>query len=434
VRSRLARAYELWESRQERDVIEPGTTLSAWLATSIAIYAIILGCLVTGEFPGGSLWRALVAPGPVILEGFMIAIVWRRRLITWSTFLACNVVGSALLIFALASLALLAAGRTSFLFVAFTATVATLHGWNTKSSVEAPIMALAAICGIALAEAFTVSHDWVLVAMMAVATLYSSLMMGTWSARAHARLIAHREAIQAGLLEEHARRNRSLRSGLTHMLSLRHDQRNLAQSVALDLGDLEAGLESPQTRDSLRAISSTFEQLRELLAAAPPDDEQSVAGAESGVEAVSLANVAADVLGIVRSRYSRVHLESLVRVDLPLLLLRGGALSLRRILLNLLLNACEGDGRGKGATRVTLAAERDRTGTITVLTVTDDGPGFPSSILKRRVPFLSSKPEGSGLGLFTVESHVRACGGEIRYANLAGGGAEVTVELPVARE
>jgi C4-dicarboxylate-specific signal transduction histidine kinase len=65
--------------------------------------------------------------------------------------------------------------------------------------------------------------------------------------------------------------------------------------------------------------------------------------------------------------------------------------------------------------------------------VRDDGPGFPPDVLGRPVaPFVTTKPAGLGLGLYTAERLARASGGSLERANLPGGGAAVTLFLQLA--
>jgi len=66
--------------------------------------------------------------------------------------------------------------------------------------------------------------------------------------------------------------------------------------------------------------------------------------------------------------------------------------------------------------------------------VRDRGPGFTTEILDHLgTPYNSSKrTAGSGLGLFLVFNVVRKLGGRVTAENRIGGGAEVTVELPLA--
>lgn len=68
------------------------------------------------------------------------------------------------------------------------------------------------------------------------------------------------------------------------------------------------------------------------------------------------------------------------------------------------------------------------------LTVTDAGPGFSADMLaKLGTPFQSSKNRiGGGLGLYLVLNVARTLGGSVSARNRAQGGAEVTIELPLA--
>ena len=67
------------------------------------------------------------------------------------------------------------------------------------------------------------------------------------------------------------------------------------------------------------------------------------------------------------------------------------------------------------------------------LVVSDHGPGFAREMLERiGKPYQSSKgTHGRGLGLFLSLNVARSLGGTIEAANLQGGGAAVTVTLPL---
>lgn len=68
------------------------------------------------------------------------------------------------------------------------------------------------------------------------------------------------------------------------------------------------------------------------------------------------------------------------------------------------------------------------------LIVRDAGPGFSPEMLRNFAkPYHSSKGRpGSGLGLFLSVNVARTLGGTIEASNMAGGGAEVVVKLPLA--
>jgi len=63
----------------------------------------------------------------------------------------------------------------------------------------------------------------------------------------------------------------------------------------------------------------------------------------------------------------------------------------------------------------------------------DQGPGFTAdSLLKAMDPFYSTSPDGLGLGLPHARRAVNSQGGEVFLRNVAGGGAEVEIQLPLA--
>jgi signal transduction histidine kinase len=84
---------------------------------------------------------------------------------------------------------------------------------------------------------------------------------------------------------------------------------------------------------------------------------------------------------------------------------------------------------GSAAVRLSEAAG------VAVVVVSDNGPGIPP---ERREdvfqPFVRLAPDGAsgaGLGLAVVGSVVRAHGGAVAIDDAPGGGARVTVRLPI---
>jgi PAS domain S-box-containing protein len=109
----------------------------------------------------------------------------------------------------------------------------------------------------------------------------------------------------------------------------------------------------------------------------------------------------------------------------------GDPVGLRRLLLNLVLNAREAvrESGGRVAVRVEHAAGR------AVLEVADDGPGIPPENQERLFePFFTSRRHGrgAGLGLAVVYSIVTAHDGEIDVRSRKGEGTRFIVRLPLA--
>jgi two-component system NtrC family sensor kinase len=115
-----------------------------------------------------------------------------------------------------------------------------------------------------------------------------------------------------------------------------------------------------------------------------------------------------------------------VRVDPGRLLL---------VLINLLTNAQDAIHQVKREGRVRIRAELDREsadGPWIKILVHDDGPGIPEMYLARVFePCFTTKPEGSGFGLYLANEILREHGGRVTAANDAQGGACFTLWLPL---
>ena len=114
-------------------------------------------------------------------------------------------------------------------------------------------------------------------------------------------------------------------------------------------------------------------------------------------------------------------------VESALMLDAGGV---QDAVLNLVLNARDAIGSEPGQIAIRLSAVQE---TWLEITVTDTGPGFTEVALARALdPFFTTKGDaGSGLGLSMVYDLTRLAGGQVRLDNRPGGGASVTMRLPL---
>ena len=114
----------------------------------------------------------------------------------------------------------------------------------------------------------------------------------------------------------------------------------------------------------------------------------------------------------------------------------------QQVLVNLFQNAWQALGNERSDSRLSVAssygparfqAANDPARSVIRITVSDNGPGIPETLLARIFdPFFSTKPvgQGTGLGLSICHGIIAEHGGHIWAENLPGGGAQFVIELP----
>lgn|GEM_PF-54313 len=116
--------------------------------------------------------------------------------------------------------------------------------------------------------------------------------------------------------------------------------------------------------------------------------------------------------------------------DGPPLTLRADAAQLEQMLINLVRNAADAALETGGGVRVTWS---EREGAAEVR-IEDDGPGLGDTS-NLFVPFFTTKPEGSGIGLVLSRQIAEAHGGRLELTNRPGArGCVAVVRLPLDRE
>ena len=216
------------------------------------------------------------------------------------------------------------------------------------------------------------------------------------------------------------------------------------------LGQLAAGV-SHEIRNPLGAVVLHVDVLAEELAQPSPDSAAVVAEAlaEIKTQLARLDDLVQDYLTLVRAHTIQREVQDLgsaladwqprvpggrhrARGAVP-----GGdmaqlgpvafhASTLRRALLNLVQNAAE--ALPPGGT-VTLAGQG--TAAAVQLQVRDTGSGIPAAQLATIFePLYTTKPGGTGLGLYIVQQIVAAHGGQVTVASQVGQGTTVTITVP----
>ena len=321
------------------------------------------------------------------------------------------------------------------LFASWLLVVAGVHGHFYRADTRHPFVSAATLLVTAVGIGMAPSKEHVAVlAVIGPASAITAAFLGSFAVESeHARAEAEqlRSTIQAQLVWEHSVRADRLAGSLEQVAQWNHDMRNAMTAAVCNAQMLALGGEDDQGEDevreaihdiqqSLEVLSEGFEELRRI---------SRHSSSEGKKQAVDLVPLARTVVFGVRTRFPSIDVTLEAPLTPLLALVRGGAVSVHRILENLLVNACEGDGK--------TAAHRVRAmvrGSPSVrIEVRDDGPGFPQYLLDGPAPiFVSSKPRGSGLGLHGVEQLVAASDGRLVRSNAPEGGAVVVVELLAA--
>jgi len=151
--------------------------------------------------------------------------------------------------------------------------------------------------------------------------------------------------------------------------------------------------------------------------------------APAEVSAVDLKAVVEESLALAGYQVRLERVERVVNVPDGLPKVRSNQNQLQEVLLNLILNACQAMGEKGG--RLTVSAAANGSSSVT-LTVEDTGPGIPLNIQRRIFdPFYTTKPTGTGLGLFVTQRILKSHGGSIALESEEGRGARFTIQLPV---
>lgn len=239
-----------------------------------------------------------------------------------------------------------------------------------------------------------------------------SRLLGAMTRRLRASAARERDAERRAAVGDLARQvNHDVKNGLA---PIRHVLRHLAQvereepeRLAAVFAERRATLDA--SVEYLDTLARNYARLSPRMDVAPCD-----------VNAVARA---------VASNAMPPRSAALV-LDLadPLPPARADALVLRRILENLVTNACDAlDGRGGTVTIKTAPAS----GGGTEITVADTGSGMTRDQLNRAFDdFFTTKTGGTGLGLSIVRRFVADLGGALRVETEPGAGTRVMVTIP----
>jgi PAS domain S-box-containing protein len=155
-----------------------------------------------------------------------------------------------------------------------------------------------------------------------------------------------------------------------------------------------------------------------------------------GVTEVDLNELIRSVERIVHSDANQHRVEVQLDLSPGVSPVKGDTVQLQQVMLNLMLNAFSAMSGAEhaGARRLDVRTY-SIDGSNVQVEVQDSGTGIPPDKLKGIFePFITSKPEGLGMGLSICRTIIERHGGRIWAANNPDRGATFSIALPVTRE
>ncbi|MBK7403062.1 MAG: PAS domain-containing sensor histidine kinase [Phycisphaerales bacterium] len=151
---------------------------------------------------------------------------------------------------------------------------------------------------------------------------------------------------------------------------------------------------------------------------------------------VSLAQALRSASAVMAPLAARSGVEIVSKIESPDVQMQGDADAIRRLVLNLLSNACRHTPSG----RVQIGVSRSPDAASVVLEVADTGAGMSPDVLMKlgrafalnRGAVSSDVTSGVGLGLAICRQIVAVHGGEISVVSRPGAGARFTVRMPAS--
>jgi signal transduction histidine kinase len=189
--------------------------------------------------------------------------------------------------------------------------------------------------------------------------------------------------------------------------------------------------ESPdlkEVRASLQDIEGSAERASQVLARL----RSVLRKEEFRASPVDVREIVTDAVKLVSSEAARrkTRLDMVLAPGLPRV--QGDAVLLLQVLLNLLLNALDAVSQQPLWHRWVTVRAGAKVGLVE-LSVTDSGPGLPSSDMEAAFePFFTTKEKGLGMGLAICRSIAEAHSGRIAAENGPDGGALFRLTLPAS--
>ncbi|MGC4092937.1 MAG: HAMP domain-containing sensor histidine kinase [Polyangiaceae bacterium] len=413
------------------------TTLGAWLGMSGAVLLLLVLAAFVEPLRGWfhlEFWSAVLSFLPMMALGLIAGSAESKGKLSLRLFGLLILFGAVLFQYFWAALIVLTTPPGSFVMACLFLLTVTLHGYLHRVTVTYPFglaPTLLAVLGAAVLRPHSPSLP--ILAFVGPTGALLALMTGGVGLRMHHNVVGSdklKQALYYRALNEKNQEYSEMSRRVLDLLKYNHDAGNTLSAVFVHAQLLEEKVAREQSlpefermRQPIQTLLGQLDRLRTLISHA-----HRVADDMPVIEAVGLSKVVSEVARDCRSLFPAVDIQLPPQREPDLIVkIHQGEVGLRRILENVLRNACEGNGSA-AASNVALAID-EQDGHVS-LRVSDNGPGFGEAQLGD-VPaaLTTTKRDGHGLGLYSVNELVVASGGALTRRNADSGGAIVEVVL-----
>ena len=316
------------------------------------------------------------------------------------------------------------------------------HSFINRSSLKNPYIPIGIVISISISMSLNHSLEhFTIFVVLSILSIGSSFVVGIFSLNNDKKRAENERlklAIQAQMLTDETTRADRLTEVIKEFSSWAHDMKNYLSNAEGCLLLLSPPKDLPKLPHSEAEKERLFDLIRQhhldLRMGLDKTGKiiQSLKTEEQQMESVPLEITIDQIINTLHCRFTNIEINYHLEKDLPKdIKLYGGKTTLHRIIENLIINACEGNGVN-GASKIRVEAHALHDEEIIRISVTDNGPGFTEDQLSKPIQALqTTKDTGTGLGLYSTERLVMAHCGKLTRANNPGGGATVSLILPI---
>jgi putative PEP-CTERM system histidine kinase len=201
-----------------------------------------------------------------------------------------------------------------------------------------------------------------------------------------------------------------------------HDLKNLVSTLSLSVENAFDNINNPNfQKDMIKTLSNTVDKMKGMIKKLSDMPKKG----ELNLQAVNLVPLIKETVKPFLNGKTNVEVECPEQ-----LISRIDAEEMKRVMVNLILNAVEAINSGNVNVKISTEDGMAR------IIVSDNGCGMSEEYIEKHLfkPFHTTKKNGLGIGLYQCKSIVEAHGGNIKVKSKQDAGTEFTVYLPLDSE